>query len=163
MEFHRQSKQLAAKRRAARRRLKAKQCLQFAMFLSVAVMYATICVHIIDLEAQMMKLDFLLGVCLGSIRRKTPTIRAKLFRKETGCLQCSGQYYRKTIFDNGVSLYTDLIAEDNMLNLGQFALWKRNLTSRTSERMSSTRVYEEGSHTPRTSCPPTPPWFPPHL
>ena len=41
MEFHRRSKQLAAKRRAARRHLKAKQCLQFAMFLSVAVTYAT--------------------------------------------------------------------------------------------------------------------------
>ena len=26
-----------------------------------------ICVHIIDVEAQMMKFDFLLGVCLGSI------------------------------------------------------------------------------------------------
>ena len=34
VEFHRRSKQLAAKCSAARRRLKAKQCLQFAMFQS---------------------------------------------------------------------------------------------------------------------------------
>ena len=41
VEFHHRFKQLAVKRRAARRRLKAKQSLQFTMFLSVAVMYAT--------------------------------------------------------------------------------------------------------------------------
>ena len=39
-----QSKQLAAKRRAAWRRLKAKRCLHFALFLSVAVTYATLMV-----------------------------------------------------------------------------------------------------------------------
>ena len=41
VEFPHRSEQLAAKHRAARRHLKAKQCLHSAMFLSVAVMYAT--------------------------------------------------------------------------------------------------------------------------
>ena len=41
VEFQRRSKQLAAKSRAAWRRLKAKRCMHFATFLSVAVTYTT--------------------------------------------------------------------------------------------------------------------------